>query len=174
MSSLQTRPYRVVLALLPATLCLSVAPAPAHAEEQATKDLEEIVVTARKREERLQDVPLAISALSQDALAKAGAVNVRDLAQSVPGLFYRGFDDGHPNLFIRGVGTRSYDAGAESSVGTFIDGVYIARFGAQVQDLADVERVEVLRGPQGALFGRNTIGGAINVVTHKPDDDFLA
>ena len=174
MISLRTLPYRAALALLPASMCLAAAPAPVHAEEPAVKGLEEIVVTARKRDERLQDVPLAVTAMSQDALAKAGAVNVRDLAQSVPGLFYRAFDDGHPNLFIRGVGTRSYDAGAESSVGTFIDGVYIARFGAQVQDLADVERVEVLRGPQGALFGRNTIGGAISVVTHKPDDDFLA
>lgn len=174
MNSLRTLPYRAALALLPATLCLSFAPAPVRAQEPAAKALEEIVVTARKREERLQDVPLAVSAMSQDALAKAGAVNVLDLAQSVPGLFYRAFDAGHPNLFIRGVGTRSYDAGAESSVGTFIDGVYIARFGAQVQDLADVERVEVLRGPQGALFGRNTIGGALNVVTHKPDADLLA
>ena len=174
MSSLQHLPYRAVLALLPATLCVSVAPTPVHAGEPAANALEEIVVTARKSEERLQDVPLAVTAISQEALARAGAVDVRDLAQSVPGLFYRAFSYGHPNLFIRGVGTRSYDAGAESSVGTFIDGVYIARFGAQVQDLADVERVEVLRGPQGALFGRNTIGGALNIVTHKPDDDFLA
>jgi iron complex outermembrane receptor protein len=79
-----------------------------------------------------------------------------------------------PNLYVRGIGTRSYDAGSEASVGTFVDGVYMARFATQIQDLADVERVEVLRGPQGALFGRNTIGGAINVVTRKPGDTLEA
>jgi iron complex outermembrane receptor protein len=150
-------------------------PGVAHAQ-QATAEPgdEDVVVTARKREERLQDVPIAVTALSADALQTAGAVNTQDLARLSPGLFYSAFTPSIPNLFVRGIGTRSYDAGAESSVGTFVDGVYIARFGSQIQDLADVQRVEVLRGPQGALFGRNTIGGAINIVTRQPTDEFRA
>jgi iron complex outermembrane recepter protein len=150
-------------------------PGAAYAQQAAAESGEdEIVVTARKREERLQDVPLAVTALSMEALQAAGANSTQDLARLSPGLFYSAFTPSIPNLFVRGVGTRSYDAGAESSIGTFIDGVYIARFGSQIQELADVQRVEVLRGPQGALFGRNTIGGAINIVTQQPSDEFRA
>lgn len=148
--------------------------AEARAQQTTASNDEEIVITARKREERLQDVPVAVTALSADALHAAGALSTQDLARLSPGLFYSSFAPSIPNLFVRGVGTRSYDAGAESSVGTFIDGVYIARFASQIQELADVERVEVLRGPQGALFGRNTIGGAINIVTARPTEDFRA
>jgi iron complex outermembrane receptor protein len=145
--------------------------APAQVAEDTSND---IVVTARKREERLQDVPIAVTALSATALEAAGAADTQDLAKLAPGLFYSSFAPSIPNVFVRGIGTRSYDAGAESSIGTFVDGVYIARFAAQIQDLADVERVEVLRGPQGALFGRNTIGGAINIVTQQPGAEFHA
>ena len=132
--------------------------------------LGDIVVTARKREERLQDVPVSVSVVSGDALAARGAVSVQDVARVAPGLFYQSIEPSRPNIYLRGIGTRSFDAGAESSIGTFVDGVYIGRFGGQLQDLVGVDRIEVLKGPQGALFGRNTIGGAINVVTKKPSN----
>ena len=142
-------------------------------DPQATggQSLGDIVVTARKREERLQDVPVAVSAVSGDALLAQGATNVQDIARVAPGLFYQSAEPSRPNIYLRGIGTRSFDAGAESSVGTFVDGVYIGRFGAQIQDLVGVDRIEVLKGPQGALFGRNTIGGAISVITKKPGDE---
>ena len=141
-------------------------------DPQATggQSLGDIVVTARKREERLQDVPVAVSAVSGDALLAQGATNVQDIARIAPGLFYQSAEPSRPNIYLRGIGTRSFDAGAESSVGTFVDGVYVGRFGGQIQDLVGVDRIEVLKGPQGALFGRNTIGGAISVVTKKPGE----
>ena len=131
----------------------------------------DIVVTARKRSERLQDVPVAVSAVSGDALLAQGATNVQDVARAAPGLFYQSIEPSKPNIYLRGIGTRSFDAGAESSIGTFVDGVYVGRFGGQLQDLVGVDRIEVLKGPQGALFGRNTIGGAISVITKKPSDE---
>ena len=136
--------------------------------------LGDIVVTARKRTERLQDVPVAVSAVKGDALLTQGAINVQDVSRVAPGLFYQSIEPSRPNIYLRGIGTRSFDAGAESSVGTFIDGVYIGRFGGQIANLVGVDRVEVLKGPQGALFGRNTIGGAINITTKKPGDEFEA
>ena len=134
----------------------------------------DIVVTARKRTERLQDVPVAVSAVSGDALLSQGATNVQDVARAAPGLFYQSIEPSKPNIYLRGIGTRSFDAGAESSIGTFVDGVYVGRFGGQLQDLVGVDRIEVLKGPQGALFGRNTIGGAISVITKKPSDEAQA
>ncbi len=136
-----------------------------------TDGLAEIVVTARKRNERLQDVPVAVSVVSGSALLAQGATTVQDIARVAPGLFYQSIEPSRPNIYLRGIGTRSFDAGAESSIGTFVDGVYIGRFGSQLSDLVGVDRIEVLKGPQGALFGRNTIGGAINVVTKKPGDN---
>ena len=146
----------------------STAPTPAADDGEGLGD---IVVTARKRRERLQDVPVAVSAASGAALLGQGATTVQDIARVAPGLFYQSIEPSRPNIYLRGIGTRSFDAGAESSIGTFVDGVYIGRFGAQLQDLVGVDRIEVLKGPQGALFGRNTIGGAINVVTQKPRDE---
>ena len=164
-----------------ALLLAQAIAAASHAQESGSSvrgadaaQFDEIVVTARKRNENLQDVPTAVTALGVAQMQDAGAVDIRDVARLTPGLFYRAFSNQVPTLWMRGIGTRSYDAGAEASIGTFIDGVYIGRFGAQLQDLADVERVEVLRGPQGALFGRNTIGGALSIVTRRPTEEFLA
>ena len=97
--------------------------------------LGDVVVTARKREERLQDVPVSVSVVSGDALLAQGAVNVQDVARVAPGLFYQSIEPSRPNIYLRGIGTRSFDAGAESSVGTFVDGVYIGR-GARSAGLA--------------------------------------
>lgn len=140
--------------------------------EQPGAMLEDIIVTARKREERLQDVPVAISALSGDSLRQRGAFDIKAVASLSPGVFYRAADRRVPSLYIRGIGTRSFTDEADASIGTFIDGVYMARFSAALQDMFDVERVEVLKGPQGTLFGRNTIGGALNIVTRSPTNEF--
>ncbi|KRB82406.1 hypothetical protein ASE00_10080 [Sphingomonas sp. Root710] len=170
-----------------AFLAFSTSPiATAHAQvaadspstPAATQDdgyhVEDIVVTARKREERLQDVPVAISALSGSSLLQRGSTDIRAVATLSPGVFYRAADRRVPSLYIRGIGTRSFTDEADASIGTFVDGVYIARFSSALQDLFDVERVEVLKGPQGTLFGRNTIGGALNIVTRSPTDEFHA
>lgn len=159
----------------PATTPVATSPEAFSKETaQPTSALGDIVVTARKRTERLQDVPVAVSAVKGDALLTQGAINVQDVSRVAPGLFYQSIEPSRPNIYLRGIGTRSFDAGAESSIGTFIDGVYIGRFGGQIANLVGVDRVEVLKGPQGALFGRNTIGGAINITTKKPGDEFEA
>lgn len=150
------------------------APAVEVPDETGVAKVDDIVVTARKRTERLQDVPIAISAVSGDTLRKQGPLDVRSISNVSPGVFYQSGDRRTPTLYIRGIGTRSFSDEADPSVGTFVDGVYIARFSSTLQDLFDVERVEVLKGPQGTLFGRNTIGGALNIVTRSPTDEFHA
>jgi iron complex outermembrane recepter protein len=142
--------------------------------DQSDDFIQDIIVTARKKEERLQDVPVAISALSGDSLHQSGTVDIKAVASLSPGVFYRAADRRVPSLYIRGFGTRSFTDEADSSIGTFVDGVYIARFSSALQEMFDVERVEVLKGPQGTLFGRNTIGGTLNVVTASPTDEFRA
>lgn len=147
---------------------------PAASQEEGASVLESIVVTARKRDERLQDVPIAISAVSAEEMSARGGIDIQQVAKVSPGVYYQAGDRRAPTLFIRGIGTRSFTDEADASIGTFIDGVYIARFNSQLQDIFDVERVEVLKGPQGSLFGRNTIGGAINIVTVAPSDHLQA
>lgn len=137
----------------------------ASADETGVTD---IVVTARKQSESLQDVPMSIAAISGEALESAGYTELNDVARLSGNVFFEAADRTKPQIYIRGIGTRSYDAGSDSSVGVFVDGVYLGRFGALDMDLMDVERVELLRGPQGSLYGRNTIGGAISVVSRDP------
>jgi len=135
--------------------------------------LEEIVVTAQKRSERLQDVPLAVSALSADALEQSQINSTAGMANLVPSLTYtQSTSDLNNNVRIRGVGTALFNAGLESAVSFVVDGVVMSRQGQGFQDLIDVERVEVLRGPQGTLFGKNATAGVINIVTKRPSQDF--
>ena len=148
------------------------ADAEANRNEASALTTDDIVVTARKRSERLQDVPVAITAVQANTLAAQGAVDVQRVAAVTPGLFYQSIEPSRPNIYLRGIGSRTFDSGSESSVGTFIDGVYIGRFGGQIASLVGVERIEVLKGPQGALFGRNTIGGAISITTRAPSNTF--
>ena len=136
-------------------LAQAQSPAPA-ADSQAT-GITDIVVTARKQSESLQDVPMSISAVSGKDLENAGYTELNDVARLSGNVFFEAADRTKPQIYIRGVGTRSYDAGSDSSVGVFVDGVYLGRFGALDMDLMDVQRVEVLRGPQGSLYGRNTV-----------------
>ena len=136
--------------------------------------IEEVVVTARKKQESLQDVPISMSAFNSEALDSGLVTGIEEIAQQTPGLFFQSFDESRPNLYIRGVGSRQFDAGSEGSVGVFIDEFYIGRFSGIMTGLTDIERVEVLKGPQGTLYGRNTIGGAINIITKDPTNDLEA
>lgn len=139
--------------------------------EQKSRFLEEIVVTAQKREENLQDVPISINAFSADALEVRGINNPTDLKLVTPSLVY---DElvGYAVIYIRGVGADLLTPTAEPSVATYIDGVYLPLNHGLAKDFTPVERVEVLKGPQGTLFGRNATGGAINIITVKPDEDW--
>ena len=129
----------------------------------------DIVVTARRREESLLDVPIAVSAFGGAALEKAGTVDITEVANLVPSVTLEPSRATNSTLtaFIRGVGQQDPLAGFEGGVGLYLDDVYLNRPQASVLDVYDVERIEVLRGPQGTLYGRNTIGGAIKYVTRR-------
>jgi len=139
--------------------------------------MEDIVVTARKREERLQDTPMAISAFSGDSLDARGITNVSRIGEIVPNLTYQNNPGSSgatsvATVYIRGVGQRDFLGTLDNGVGFYIDDVYIARTIGTTVDLLDVDRVEVLRGPQGTLFGRNNVGGAIKLHTKDPAAEF--
>jgi iron complex outermembrane recepter protein len=131
--------------------------------------VEELVVTARRREENLKDVPVAVTAVTAERLEQAGAADITVMQQQVPNLTLQVARGSNSTLisFIRGVGQQDPLWGFEPGVGLYVDDVYIARPQAAVLDIFDIERVEVLRGPQGTLYGRNTIGGAVKYVTAK-------
>ncbi len=133
----------------------------------------EIIVTARKREERLKDVPIAITAVTAETLARQQINQVKDIAAFSPGLTINSDAVGRSFVSIRGIGTTLIDT-VQPGVGIFIDGVYEPNTSYLNTPLLDVERIEVLRGPQGTLFGNNTLGGAINIVTRQPTDQFHA
>jgi len=158
-----------------ATLALATAAfsAPAMAQEAAADDSGAIIVTARRREESLIDVPISVTAISGDALQKSGAIDITDISQSVPNVTLETSRGTNSTLtaFIRGVGQQDPVAGFEAGVGLYLDDVYLNRPQAAVLDIYDVERVEVLRGPQGTLYGRNTIGGAVKYVTKRLTTD---
>jgi iron complex outermembrane receptor protein len=141
----------------------------ARAQEAAPapSGLEEIVVTATRREERLQDIPVTVSAITANSVKAAGIVEVRNLTQLVPG-FTGSRNVGVSLPSIRGVGSSGNSPGDESNVATYIDGVYQPDPFSTLVDLVEIERVEVLRGPQGAVFGRNATGGLINIITPDP------
>jgi len=145
--------------------------APAHAQDADVSD--EIVVTATGRAAAIQDVPLAVTAIGGETLENTGVQDLRDVTQVAPSLqMGTGQSNSSGTIArIRGIGTGSDNPGFEAAVGIFIDGVYRARAGAALADLPELVRVEVLRGPQGTLFGRNTSAGAISVITAGPDFD---
>lgn len=154
------------------------APTAVMAQQGAAEaGLEEIVVTARKREESLQDTPISITAFSGEDLAAQHIDGLDGIARFTPnaiidtGTSFSG-STSSTAAFIRGIGQVDFTLVSEPGVGIYLDGVYIPHSIGSLLDLVDVERVEVLRGPQGTLFGRNTIGGAISVTTKKPDDTF--
>ncbi|WP_375197785.1 TonB-dependent receptor, partial [Sphingobium sp.] len=149
---------------------------PAYAQQPqsgASEGIQDIVVTARRTEESLQTTPIAVTALTPEALTTAKVENVVDLQRTAPGLVIgRGSAGGDGIVFvaIRGQGNLQPILANDPAVATYIDGIYIPRPSTGMTDIQDVKRLEVLRGPQGTLFGRNTTGGAINIVTNDPND----
>ncbi len=132
--------------------------------------LEEVVVTARKREENIQETPIAVTALSGDDLKEAGIENVADLSKSVPSLQ---INKGQSNqIYIRGIGERTGFVRVDPTVGVYIDGLFLPRADGQLLDTLDVRSLQVLRGPQGTLFGKNTTGGALVLTLEKPHEEF--
>lgn len=171
------------VAALPLTLLLAPsswaatqsAPAPAGANADPGQ-IEEVLVSARRRgEERLQDVPIAVSVLSEEALRKAGITELSEVASRTPSFTFGQQIGNQQEIVIRGIGTlRLTGSAAEPSVGLFIDEVYVGRRGTATPPLFDLERVEVVRGPQGTLYGKNVVGGAVNLQTAKPSDETSA
>lgn len=140
---------------------------PAASPEPNDSGLREIIVTAQRRDQRLQEVPISVNVVSGEQLAARGAANTADLINLVPGLqFTTAGGGGTP--FLRGIGSTNGDINVEPSVATYIDGVYIATNYSNISSLNNIERIEVLKGPQGTLFGRNATGGVIQVVTRNP------
>jgi iron complex outermembrane receptor protein len=158
-------------------MCAAVLLAPlanpaAHAQEESATELQTVVISARKRDEALQDVPVSIKAYTADDLAAQSIQSLFDLGQVTPNLLYgqkvqSGSSAGQ--IYIRGIGQQDTNVTFNPGVGVYVDGVYLGRAQANDLDMADVKRVEVLYGPQGTLFGKNTNGGAINIVTDGPD-----
>ena len=160
---------RASAAGLSLSFALLATPTMAQDAGAETND-ETIIVTATRRSEALSDVPIAVSAVTGETLEKTGATDVRALGQVAPSLLVSGAtSEVNFSARIRGIGTVGENPGLESSVGLFIDGVYRSRTGVGLSELGDIERVEVLRGPQGTLFGRNSTAGLINIVTKGPD-----
>jgi outer membrane cobalamin receptor len=146
----------------------TIQPLMAQDDEAQELMLEEIIVTATKREESIYDVPIAMTAFSEETMFRQGIVDLTDIGKFVPNLNVTGFSAGHVssvNPFIRGIGLQDHLITTDPGVGVYVDGVYLGRQVGQNWSLANIERVEVLRGPQGTLYGRNTIGGAINIIT---------
>jgi len=166
---------------LVAGLVLCVASAPAAAQnpesEAALTGMGEITVTARRREESLQDTPIAITALTSDALRRQQVFGTDNLDHVTPNLQFAAYgpltgNNSAAQVFIRGIGQTDASSGVDPGVGLYIDDVYMGRAVGGVMDFRDVASVQVLRGPQGTLFGRNTIGGAVLVTTTLPSDEF--
>lgn len=157
---------------------LMTTPAFAQTADQApaaetTENAGEIIVTAQKRSERLQDVPLAVTVVSGDTLAATGKVSLEGAQYLVPTLnFLKSGTTLNQSLFLRGVGTATFSIAGEPSVSTVLDGVVFSRAGEAFSDLLDIERIEVLRGPQGTLFGKNASAGVINIVSKRPTREF--
>ncbi len=146
---------------------------PADDMPEAEPEGNEIVVTATKREQSLQDVPIAVSVATGETLERAQVRDLKDLQTLVPSLRVTQLQSSaNTNFIIRGFGNGANNAGIEPSVGVFVDGVYRSRTAAQIGDLPDVQRVEVLRGPQSTLFGKNASAGVISLITREPSFKF--
>ena len=150
------------------------ATAPAVEGTQASASVGEVVVTARRQTERAQDVPIALSVVSGTTLAQTGTFTLYDLQTQTPSLTAYQSNARNSSIGIRGIGVSSASDGLDSSVGVYVDNVYLGRPGMSLEDLIDIDRVEVLRGPQGTLFGRNSDAGVLNITTKGPSFDYGA
>ena len=167
-----SRPAMLGVTALAMSAGATLAPAPAVAQPAAAQNvIEEILVTARKRTENLQDVPAAVAAYTGEELEERGVDNIVEVARLTPNITVNetsGLIAGSLQVFIRGIGN---DPGFDQGVGIYVDDVYLNRQSGAVLDVYDVERIEVLKGPQGNLYGRNTTGGAIKYVSREPGND---
>jgi iron complex outermembrane receptor protein len=164
-----------VTALLQAFVSNARAQVPQGSEQKPDEEmsLATIVVTAQRREERLQDVPITVAAIPASALSSRGIDSTTDLQQTVPGLVFQKASTA-VEPYLRGVGTAVYAAGADPSVSVYVDGAYLSSAQALLFSFNDIERIEVLYGPQGTLFGRNATGGLVQIITKDPTQDFHA
>ena len=158
------------------TCGLSVLLAASVSLPAAAQQLEEVVVTATKRSESLQDVPISVTAFSQEDMDLRGFSNLQGVQESTPNLNFSVQSAGQnvARVTLRGIGTETLIGGGDPGVALHIDGIYVGRNSAAAGDIFDVARVEVLRGPQGTLFGRNATGGSINIITQRPTEEFEA
>ncbi|KRB52217.1 MAG: TonB-dependent receptor [Pseudomonadota bacterium] len=159
---------RTLLALSASALTLSAISAPAHAQETDSFQIEELVVTAEKREQALQDVPVAVSAYTSQQRDIRGMTNIQDFVNFTPGMNYSGTD----RVSLRGAGRNTFYIGNDPGVATYTDGFYSASSSELFKSSLFVERTEILRGPQGTLYGRNAMGGAVNTISKRPSHDF--
>lgn len=147
--------------------------APEQTEAEESSGLEEIVITAQRREENLQDVPIAVAAVTAETLENTGIDTTRDLPQIIPSVQFTR-SGASALFFVRGVGTTNAAAGEEGSNAVYVDGVYLPDLHQAVNNFNNIERVEVLKGPQGTLFGRNATGGLIHIITREPGNELVA
>jgi len=158
---------KIVARAVAVATCATVFPLASLAQDEGR--LDEIVVTAQKREQRLQDVPIAVSVVTGDLAEASGSFNIEALRTLVPSLNIRKTNTSlNQAVFLRGVGTINFAIAAQPSVATVLDGVVLSSAGEAFGDLYDIERIEVLRGPQGTLFGKNASAGVVNIVTKRP------
>ncbi len=165
----------LLAALLPQAVCAQDNAEQAQDRQEDADDglLDTIVVTAQRRSEALQEVPIAVSALNAERIREAGFSDVEDLTSTVPNLSVSAlWGTSNPKIFMRGIGNNNFNQTAESKVAVYLDQVYLSAPSGQLFQMFDLDRIEVLRGPQGTLYGKNATGGAISVYSQLPDDEF--
>jgi iron complex outermembrane receptor protein len=153
-------------------LSAAVAAAALSAGKLSAVQIEEIIVTTQKREQSLQDVPISVSAFTGSFMEKAQISDAKQVASLTPGVSGDTDDSFLDSMNVRGISTNDFGVGAEPSIGLYQDGIYLGRTGGAVSSFFDIEMVEVVKGPQGTLFGRNASSGAISITTVKPEDEF--
>lgn len=179
---MKTRSYRLLPGIALAALCcgnlahaaqsetaVPASQAEAEAEREGSATTQEIIVTAQRRSQSLQDVPVTITVFGAEQIQEARIQQVEDVVRGTVGLQFDAFPASQPRLAVRGIGSSDRGAAGDPSSAVFLDDIYLGRPAAIAFDAFDVERIEVLKGPQGTLFGRNVVGGAINVITRRPD-----
>ena len=175
-------PSAIALAVATLTGALAVAPTGARAQAAApaptasapaAEESQVVVVTAQGRKQEVQKVPIAIQLIGPEQIEKLGAVNLAQVADFVPGLTIDASQPTQPSYALRGLGNGDFGIGTDAPVGVYVNGIYTGKTGGALLNFNDVKRVEVLKGPQGTLFGRNSAGGAISIVTNDPDGQHL-
>ncbi len=155
-----------------ATAAVTPAAAPAEPAAQDDSSIVRVTITAQNRTQQLQDVPISVQVIKSDQITKLAANNMADLNGYIPGLVVDNQQPTQPNYTIRGIGSGDTFVGTDAPVGIYVDGVYTGKTGGALMNFNDVERIEVLKGPQGTLFGRNSAAGAISVVSKEPSKEF--